>query len=180
MLIPTVRLRAPCDTDVEARMIHPPSPEILRIYGYTGKFAGATSRRAAEQWLQQIRESDWGQVIEVDGRLAGQVRLHDLNREDRRARLAIGLVAEAFLGRGIGRAAIALALEQAFGEMGLHRVDLRVLAFNARAIRCYEAAGFRREGVERETVLMDGVWQDDVIMSILEGEYRTCKHADEA
>jgi site-specific DNA recombinase len=51
------------------------------------------------------------------------------------------------------------------------RVDLRVLAFNKRAIACYEKCGFVREGVVRESVVIGGEWQSDVLMSILEHEY---------
>jgi [ribosomal protein S5]-alanine N-acetyltransferase len=49
-------------------------------------------------------------------------------------------------------------------------VDLRVLAFNERAIACYTKCGFVIEGRERETALIDGTWYDDVMMSILEHE----------
>ena len=34
--------------------------------------------------------------------------------------------------------------------LGLHRVGLRVLAYNDRAIRCYKKCGFREEGRERQ------------------------------
>lgn len=57
-------------------------------------------------------------------------------------------------------------------QLGLHRVDLRVLAYNHRAIACYEKCGFVREGVEREGALVAGEWHGDVMMSILEAEYR--------
>lgn len=56
--------------------------------------------------------------------------------------------------------------------MGLHRVDLRVLAYNERAIAAYRKCGFSQEGVERESAWIDGKWFDDVMMSILEDEYR--------
>ena len=39
-------------------------------------------------------------------------------------------------------------------------------------IRCYEKCGFVREGVERESAWVDGAWADDVLMAILEHEYR--------
>ncbi|WP_051928544.1 GNAT family N-acetyltransferase [Palleronia rufa] len=52
--------------------------------------------------------------------------------------------------------------------MALHRVDLRVRAFNARAIRCYLSCGFRHEGVGREAALIDGEGHDDWIMGVLD------------
>jgi RimJ/RimL family protein N-acetyltransferase len=47
-----------------------------------------------------------------------------------------------------------------------------VLEYNTRAIRAYEKCGFVREGIERETALVDGAWHGDVIMSLLEDGYR--------
>ncbi|SFC50117.1 GNAT family N-acetyltransferase [Tropicimonas isoalkanivorans] len=55
--------------------------------------------------------------------------------------------------------------------MGLHRVDLRVLSFNTRAIACYRACGFVHEGTEREAAFIDGEWHDDWIMGILSHEH---------
>ena len=54
----------------------------------------------------------------------------------------------------------------------LHRIDLRVLDFNQRAISSYAKVGFSEEGVERETCLVNGSWHGDLIMRILESEYR--------
>ena len=100
--------------------------------------------------------------------LAGEVRLDNLDDTDRRARLAIGLLRPRDLGLGIGRQAVRLALAHAVDVLALHRVDLRVLAFNQRAIRCYQACGFRHEGTKRQSALIGGDWHDDRIMAILE------------
>lgn len=72
----------------------------------------------------------------------------------------------------MGRELIKLVLSHAFGTMGLHRVDLRVLAFNERAIRCYRSCGFVEEGRERESARIGDVWHDDIIMGILAEEYQ--------
>jgi len=47
-----------------------------------------------------------------------------------------------------------------------------VLADNERAIRFYLRCGFVREGIERERALAGEIWCSDVIMSVLEDEYR--------
>ena len=68
--------------------------------------------------------------------------------------------------------AIDLLLHKAFGPLALHRVDLRVLSYNLRAIRCYEACGFVREGIERESARVGDEWHDDWIMGILERDFQ--------
>jgi RimJ/RimL family protein N-acetyltransferase len=121
----------------------------------------------AQVWFDRLSAHPHAWVIESDGALTGELRLDSLDTTDRHARLALGLFADSHLGRGIGRRAIAQALDHAFGPLGLHRVDLRVLAFNTRAIRCYTACGFRHEGTLRENAWIDGAWHDDLIMGLL-------------
>ncbi len=75
-------------------------------------------------------------------------------------------------GRGYGTEAVELMLGHAFERLGLHRVGLSVFAFNDRAIRSYEKAGFHEEGRLREAVWRDGRWWDEVQMGVLEREWR--------
>ena len=74
-------------------------------------------------------------------------------------------------GRGIGTGATTQMLRHAFRDLNLHRVFLRVLAYNAAAIRVYEKAGFRREGVAREAAFKRGRYEDMVQMGILHSEF---------
>ena len=129
----------------------------------------ATTRRfviAALVW------PDDAPVDEADGRYVGSIRLHRINWEDRNAALAIGIFDRRFWSNGYGSEAIRLLLGYAFETLSLHRVSLRVLEYNLRAIRAYEKCGFVREGVERESALVDGRWYSDVMMAILDSEYR--------
>ena len=59
----------------------------------------------------------------------------------------------------------------AFEELGLNRVELETYSFNARAIRCYEKAGFRREGIRRRALYRDGKFHDVILMGILKEEF---------
>jgi RimJ/RimL family protein N-acetyltransferase len=86
------------------------------------------------------------------------------------AALAIGIEDPARLGRGLGTEALRLALGFGFAT-ALHRVSVRVLASNARAIACHRKCGFVEEGREREAALVEGVWQHDLIMGLLDQEF---------
>ena len=58
-------------------------------------------------------------------------------------------------------------------DLGAHRVDLHVLAYNDRAIASYRAAGFEVEGIERDAVMTDrGFYADDVVMAHVVGRAR--------
>lgn len=131
-----------------------------------------------EQWYEQLCQDSLQWVIETEGRCIGVVKLHSLDQANRRARYAIGIFDPTYWNRGLGTEATRLALQYAFEVLHLHRVDLCVLAFNHRAIACYEKCGFVREGIEREGAFIGGEWHSDVIMSILEQEYRGQSEGD--
>jgi len=61
------------------------------------------------------------------------------------ARLGITVGAD-FVSQGYGTEALQLFLDYFFGEEGFMQMNLDVSATNLRAIRCYQALGFRRVG----------------------------------
>ena len=58
------------------------------------------------------------------------------------------------------------------GYQNMHRVAIGVVSGNARALRFYEKMGFVREGEQRDGYYHDHAYQDFVMMSILEHEFR--------
>ena len=79
--------------------------------------------------------------------------------------LGIGVLSS-HRGRGIGRALMGTALQAAVAY-GLARVELFVRTDNSHALRLYEKLGFTVEGVLRQHLLIDGVFRDSYLMSIL-------------
>ena len=167
----TLLLRAPKDSDIAERLALGDPPEIVRMFGVDPATVRPIDRIRTGAWLRFVRRHPHAWIIEHEGRLLGEARLDDLDRDPGVARLAIGFYDPAKLGRGLGREAIRLVLAYAFGPLRLHRVGLRVIAYNVRAIRCYAACGFVEEGREREVAYIDGAWHDDVLMGLLAGEF---------
>jgi diamine N-acetyltransferase len=130
-----------------------------------------------ERWFENLqgrleRQEDVLLAIETaDGVHIGNLGLHGINWKDRSAELGIAIGEKAYWNQGYGTDAIRTLLGLAFRELNLHRVFLRVDADNARAIRCYEKAGFQREGTSREAVFSEGSYRDQHVMSILESEF---------
>jgi RimJ/RimL family protein N-acetyltransferase len=54
---------------------------------------------------------------------------------------------------------------------GAQRVELEVVNYNLRAIRCYEKCGFITEGKKRNRYFSQGKYHDTLIMGILRNEY---------
>jgi diamine N-acetyltransferase len=74
-------------------------------------------------------------------------------------------------GRGLGGEATRLMLDWAFHVLCLHNVMLEVMAWNERAIRAYERAGFRRVGVRRGAVVAMGERCDELLMDAIAPEF---------
>ena len=169
---PRVVLRGVRPHDIEGYIACGRDPEIVRMLGADADSARPLTSEDGARWYRSMQHSsspyEW--VIEVAGSYVGTCRLYSLIEWDRRASFAIAIMAPGLLGQGLGREATRLVLAHAFGPAGLHRVDLRVLAYNTRAIACYRACGFTEEGREREAAKVDGTWHDFMIMSILESD----------
>lgn len=166
----TLRPAIPADANRRFEIGREPD-ENLRLYGIQPETAPPFTRERAEHWVQSLIDHPYAWVIEGAG-LVGSARLDRVDFTDRRASFAIGLLQTEHLGKGIGTEASKAVLGFAFSDLGLHRVSLRVLAINERAIRSYQKCGFQIEGRERETAFIDGKWHDDLIMGLLEDELR--------
>lgn len=105
--------------------------------------------------------------------------INEIDRKLRCANFRIGLFHGTQRGKGISTWATEVTRDFAFEQLGLHRLELDVYSFNPRAERAYAKAGFKREGVLRDAVLDGGQYADDILMAILEEEWRALKHESE-
>lgn len=87
-----------------------------------------------------------------NGREIGSVYFRDIDRENKTAEYGIFIGEEDAIGCGYGSQTARLALEYAFGTMGLEKVFLRFLEENIGARKSYEHAGFRLIENRREKV----------------------------
>lgn len=78
---------------------------------------------------------------------------------------------------GYGTDTVKTVLEWGFKKLKLHKIVLNggVFGYNPRAIRTYEKAGFKKEGINREAVFYDGKFHDDILMGIIDREWKKKK-----
>lgn len=106
-------------------------------------------------------------VAEVDGRIAGYIRLRPPTHLPENAHVlqVQGLAVDPSVRRRGVAGALLTAAERHARERGARKLSLRVLSSNQAATRLYEKLGFRREGVLREEFCINGAYVDDVIMA---------------
>ncbi|WP_116245987.1 GNAT family N-acetyltransferase [Nocardiopsis sp. FIRDI 009] len=74
-------------------------------------------------------------------------------------------------GQGIGTEATRLVLDYAFHVANMACVHLTVLEPNTRAIRAYEAAGFKRQGIRRDSNVWLGERVNEVLMDAIPADF---------
>jgi aminoglycoside 6'-N-acetyltransferase len=163
-----VALRPLHERDADALAAFVAQPGVSEWWGPEGS-AGRSAAGFAEEARDQIAFA-----IEVDGALAGWLGFtEELEPDYRHAGLDI-LLAPAHQGAGLGPVALRLAARWLIGERGHHRLTIDPARANARAIRAYEAVGFRTVGVMRQYERgADGEWHDGLLMDMLADELDT-------
>jgi ribosomal-protein-alanine N-acetyltransferase len=78
-------------------------------------------------------------------------------------------------GQGLMREGLGLALDVAFGPVGLHRVEVNVQPRNVRSIALVEAQGFTQEGFSRRYLRIAGRWRDHVRYAMLAEDWHATR-----
>jgi L-phenylalanine/L-methionine N-acetyltransferase len=105
----------------------------------------------------------------VNGRVVGNAGLHPVNDNPRQQHVAsLGIaVADAYQGRGVGRALMNACLDFADRWANYARVELTVHADNVRAVKLYESLGFAYEGRLKDYSYREGGYIDALFMGRL-------------
>jgi RimJ/RimL family protein N-acetyltransferase len=109
-------------------------------------------------------------VIEEDGERVGTVGFTLESERHRIAEVGRFAIHPRFRGRRVGDEAARVFQRHLLVDLGFHRIELQIYAFNERAIAHAERSGFVREGVKRRAYFRDGRWQDAVLFSLLDNE----------
>lgn len=109
-------------------------------------------------------------AITVDGVFAGQLTLGTVVR-GALCSAWVGYWVDATLaGRGIATGAVALAVDHAFGPVGLHRVEATARPENTASLRVLAKLGFREEGLLLRYLEVAGRWRDHSCLALTREE----------
>lgn len=112
-------------------------------------------------------------IIAVDptsGEVVGRIRISNLARGPfQSATLGYG-VAERWNGRGIAQRLVRRAVDEAFRELRLHRIEAGTLVDNVASQHVLERCGFTRIGLSPRHLQIAGQWRDHVLYSAICGQ----------
>lgn len=104
-------------------------------------------------------------------KIIGRCGLHNWNLDHKRAEIGYHLANDSFKRKGFMSEAVHAVISYGFNELKLHRIEALVGSTNIPSLKILEKHHFIREGLLREHYLVDGVYEDSVLFSILQSEY---------
>lgn len=134
------------------------------------------SKPAQASFYTQMESSQADHVFEIhvadDGRYIGNCGLNDIDIRHGHAEVGIVVGETCEQNKGYGRDAIRTLLRFGFDTLRLHRIEIRASAGNDRAVHLYRSIGFNDAGVLREHTFVAGAFEDEIVLDMLEGEWR--------
>ena len=168
-----ITLRKIRETDIDDRLTIGRHNEFVHMCGGDSLATPEYPKRSVwENWYNRVKGQEYTWIIDLNGRCIGTAGFHNISQQDHSATYRIGIFDVQYLSKGIGSEVTRLLLAYGFQVKKWHRIELRVLEYNHRAIRCYEKCGFKIDGVLRENAYIEGKYCSDIVMSILECEYK--------
>lgn len=117
----------------------------------------------------------WGICQADNDMLIGTCGLDHISKTHYKAEIGYDLL-PVYWGKGIMTAALGLLLQHAFEELGLNRIEAVVDPGNKLSIQLLERLGFQREGMLRQAYFQKGKFVDEMLFSLLRGEYNNEVH----
>lgn len=127
-----------------------------------------------EEFHTKILKSDGSEKMDViaeeigTGTRAGYFMLQDVDNPFKNLEITHVIIDKK--GRGYGTESLKLLLKWSFEVKNFHRAWLDCKTYNEVALHLYEKVGFRREGLIRECILTNGIYEDLLVLGILQRE----------
>lgn len=128
-----------------------------------------------QRGLARLREAedfaDFGIFFEAGDELVGRVQLSGISLAPFENAYLGYFVSEQHNRRGYATEGVRQAVDAAFGELTLHRVQAAVIPRNVASVRVVEKAGFRQEGLALRYLQIAGVWEDHLLYAVTAEEW---------
>jgi len=167
-----IRLRLVADADRAAIVEACQDPAIQRYTTVPERYGDINAREFARQSALGFADGTAVTLVIVDAttdQLLGTIALRRVQAE--RGRWSVGyLVAPWARGKGVATAAVRLISRYGFEELDAARIDLLAEPENVASVRVAEGAGFQRERLLRDEIVIKGDAHDVYMYSLLPTE----------
>ena len=105
-------------------------------------------------------------IIEYQGQMAGQLNVANILYGSVSSAVLGYWIAPEFAGKNVTPAAVALAVDYLFNELGLHRIEIDIRPENLASLRVVQKLGFRYEGLKKDFIHINGDWRDHYVFAL--------------
>ena len=122
------------------------------ITDYTGRSYSTITLQEEKAYLEK-NQDDKNTFVIVDSttdQMIGTIGLHCIDNINRTATLGIFIGDKNYWSKGYGTEAIQLILDFGFNYLNLNNIDLALMEFNQRALKCYEKVRIQRNRQKKE------------------------------
>lgn len=137
-------------------------------------FTAAVQREKIRESIYQAKENreySFGIYETATDKLIGHISMYSIKRLPFLSALVGYSVDESYTGRGIATEAVKLVVAFGFEKLGLHRIEAYVSPRNTGSVRVLEKVHFDNEGLLKEFLFINGVWEDHYHFAILEKDF---------
>ena len=151
--------------------------EIKNILGYSEE-EFVRQKKIYEKGYESYNQTMMNfQIVEkASSKIMGKCGFHTWNPQHHRAEIGYALNDDEFKNKGFMKEALEKTLEFGFQEMNLNRIEALIDENNLPSKKLLDYFGFVREGNLRGHYLVDGVFEDSVVFSLLKSEYNLREH----
>ncbi|HEX2380831.1 MAG TPA: GNAT family protein [Methyloceanibacter sp.] len=132
-------------------------------------------RRRVRHYLRDLRE-DVGYALFIfaamSGSLVGGLTLCNVRRGVTQSCTLGYWIGAKYAQQGYMTAAVRAVIPFVFDSLELHRLEAACLPSNTASIKLLERTGFKREGLARRYLRINGVWQDHLLYALLDSDPR--------
>lgn len=167
-----IKLRALNNKDKEKILYWANDPDIKVLIGGIFPVSEIEHQRWFESKVLEPINKIFGIEYNENSEIIGIIGLKDTDLVNRSSELYIYIGNKEYWGKGYGTQAVSRLVEFCFEELNLNRISLCVFDYNERAIASYKKAGFKVEGVLRQSLYKKGKYHDKVLMSVLRDDLK--------
>ena len=141
----------------------------------TDELSRSAIRRRMRYYQRDMREG-LGYAFFIfrtaDSRLVGGITLSNARRGVSQS-ISVGYwIGLPHARQGLMTSALTAIIPFVFGTLGFHRLEAACLPSNEPSRRLLENCGFKYEGLARQFLRINGMWQDHLLFAILEDDVR--------
>ncbi|MCD1116025.1 GNAT family N-acetyltransferase [Chryseobacterium turcicum] len=148
--------------------------EIRKILGITTEDEFTRQKKIHQKGYESYNRTMLNfQIVEKQSSvIIGNCGFHTWNPQHHRAEIGYALNIDEFKNKGFMKEALEKIIEFGFEEMKLNRIEALIDENNIPSKKLLKHFGFNWEGVMRGHYLVNGIFEDSVLYSLLQSEYK--------